>query len=92
MNYKYFRMKVITLSTLRSKIKHYFDEVINSSSILVIPSSEKDDDEAIVIISLRVYNLLQETNYILSTYAHRIQLMESNSQSKSGDVNEVNID
>ncbi|MBT8230882.1 MAG: type II toxin-antitoxin system Phd/YefM family antitoxin [Bacteroidia bacterium] len=83
-------MKAITISNLRSKIKHYFDSVINSSEILIIPRN--NDDEAIVIMSLKEYNALQETNYLLSTDKNRERLLESIKQAESGMVKEVNLD
>lgn len=83
-------MKAITISNLRSKIKHYFDSVINSSEILIIPRN--NDDEAIVIMSLKEYNALQETNYLLSSDKNRERLLESIKQAESGKVKEVNLD
>lgn len=86
-------MKAITISNLRSRIKYYFDTVINSSEILIIPRNNNDDeDEAVVIMSLKEYNSLQETNYLLSTTANRNRLLESIEQAESGKIREVNID
>jgi len=85
-------MKAITISKLRSRTKYYFDAVINSSEILVIPRNNDDEDESIVIMSLKAYNSLQETNYLLSTSANRNRLLESIEQMESGKVREVNFD
>jgi len=85
-------MKAITISNLRSRIKYYFDTVINSSEILIIPRNNDDEDESVVIMSLKQYNSLQETNYLMSTSANRDRLSESIKQAKSGNVREVNID
>jgi len=64
-------MKAITISNFRSRTKYYFDTVINSSEILIIPRYNDEEDESVVIMSLKEYNSLQETNYLMSTTANR---------------------
>jgi len=74
-------MKVITIAALRSKMKHYFDTVSKSMEVLIIPRNNNEDD-AIVVMSIKEYNALKETEYLLSTSNNCKRLQESISQFK----------
>jgi antitoxin YefM len=89
--YKIIIMKAITISSLRSKMKHYFDLVSQSMDILIIPRNNNEDD-AIVIMSIKEYNSLKETEYLLSSEKNRVRLLESIHQLNSNDTREFSLD
>ena len=78
-------MKAVTITTLRAKMKYYFDLVSNSMDVIIVPRNNKDED-AVVIISIQEYNSLKETEYLLSTKANQKRLEQSIKQVEEGDL------
>ena len=77
-------MQAITISNLRSRIKYYLNLVAESSEVLIIPRTNNDD--AVVILSLKEYNALTETNYLLSSETNRKRLLESIQQIENNEL------
>jgi len=73
-------MTATTYSDLRQNLKTYMDKVILDSDPLIIT---RKNNENLVLLSVKEYNSLIETNYLLSNQANAEHLKRSIAQHKA---------
>ena len=68
-------MQAVSVSQLRSNMKKYLDDVSKSSDGLIITRATEEED--VIILSMKEYNALNETGYLLSSAKNRERLHDS---------------
>jgi len=72
-------------------MKNHLDEVSENSEIIIIPRNNNEDD-AIVVMSIKEYNSIKETEYLLGNKSNGQRLQKSLNQAKSGKTVNFELD
>jgi antitoxin YefM len=74
-------MRIVSFTDARNKLKSVLDQVVNDADCTVI--TRRDSEDA-VVMSLKYYNSLMETVYLLKSPANAEHLRKSIEQFREG--------
>ena len=74
-------MEVLNFTEFRKELKSSLDKVSNDEDVIVV---SRGKNKNVVVISLKEYNSLKETMYLLSSEKNRQRLQESIDEMKRG--------
>jgi antitoxin YefM len=78
-----FDMKTATLTDFRAKMKERLQEIEDDQDILILSGPKKRD---YVVLTLELFNSMEETAYLTSTQANNERLLESMAQDRADNV------
>jgi antitoxin YefM len=81
-------MQVVDYKNFESNLKVYIDAVSEYSDQIYVA---KNDGDAVVVISLKEYNSILETNHLMLTEANQNRLASALSNIKSGNIIEKGL-
>ena len=84
-------MQAITASHLRANIKKYLDLVNQDHETIIIPRNG-EEDSGVVMMSLKEYNAIRETEFLLSNPVNRKRLLQSLEEAEQGKVHTMTLD
>lgn len=79
-------MLAINYTTMRNKMKSYFDKVTDDSETIIVT---RKGEKNVVLISLDEYNNLMENTFITSNKAYYDRLLESKNQIEQGKTKQL---
>jgi len=82
-------MKTATFTDFRQKMKEHLDELESDQDILILSGPKKKD---FVVLTLDIFNSMEETVHLMSTQANAERLFESIAQDKAGKLTVRRLD
>jgi len=76
------------ISRKQDKLKYYIDLVGNSKDVIVVPRSDEDED-SVVIMSMKEYKSLTETEYLLASDSNRERLERARKRVEATEILEA---